>query len=80
MRTVDEYEAEVSVPGKFEGEHGYVPYFYDLYLSGLFSDINERDNLVIFNVTEEDTELFPELLYRENVTLVFHSGGFVNEV
>jgi hypothetical protein len=77
MEQRDEYRAQVSGPGKFEGEAPYVPYFWDAYLNGAADD--DTDGILTFHVTDEDRALFPELADRDAVYLYEDSNGFVGE-
>jgi hypothetical protein len=77
MEQRDEYRAQVSGPGKFEGEAPYVPYFWDAYLNGAADD--DTNGILTFNVTDEDRALFPELADRDAVYLYEDDNGFVGE-
>lgn len=66
-------------PGKFEGEPIYVPYFWDEYLNG-GADEEDEDGVLIFIVTEEDRDQFPELKTGDRIGLVQTSDGFINEL
>lgn len=62
-RILREYTVENGIirsPGKFEGERVYVPYFWDLYLNGMFDEDKGRE--VVFVVVSEDLLMFPELI------------------
>jgi len=76
--TYADYVAEVSRPGKFEGEAPYVPYYWEAFLSGC---ADRDDGRVLgFDVTAEDKALFPELAKRRTVKLMETDQGFVVEV
>ena len=68
----------ITSPGKFEGEALYVPYFWDLFLNGDGDSGDEGE--LIFTITPEDREQFPELGRRTTVTLIEDDNGFVCEV
>lgn len=72
------YVSEVSRPGKFEGCAPYVPFYWDVYLTGGA----DRDNgkVLGFDVTADDRALFPELKGRRTVRLVETDQGFIEEV
>lgn len=70
-----ECEADVARPGKFEGEAVYVPYFWAAYLNGFHSD--DHGDVLSFEVTATDREIFPELAGVERVYLRERSDGFV---
>ena len=64
-------------PGMFEGEHIYVPYFWEAYLNGC---ADRDDGRVLgFDVTAEDKKEFPELKRRRTVRLMQRDDGFVCE-
>lgn len=63
--------------GRFEGEAIYVPYFWEVYLDGFASDDDGQH--IMFEVTDEDREQFPELVGRKWVTLYESETGFVCE-
>jgi hypothetical protein len=67
----------VSHPGKFEGCAPYVPYFWDLYLSGEYDRDDGR--VVGWDVTADDRATFPELKGRRTVRLRETDSGFVVE-
>ena len=73
--TYQDYVKEVTRPGKFEGEAPYVPYFWEAYLNGMADD--DDGTTLVFHVTDEDRELFPELKKVRRVYLVEDSNGFV---
>lgn len=68
----------VGCPGKFENEEPYVPYYWDLFLNGAA----DRDDgeILGFDVSIEDRELFPELKGHHAVNLFEDDNGFVREV
>lgn len=76
--TIRECEEAVKGPGKFEGEARYIPYFYDAYLDGLADE--DDDDVLVFQVSPEDTALFPELKQRSHVRFYVRDDGFVCEV
>lgn len=76
MQTKQEYEDIVSYPGKFESEPAYTPYYYDMYLEGMHDYYDEDDNPV-FDITEDDVKMFPELSGNKHATLIEDSNGFV---
>lgn len=64
-------------PGKFEGEALYIPYFWDCFLNG-FAD--EDDSHIVFEVTDEDRSLFPEIPTNQKAITIFErEDGFVCE-
>lgn len=76
-------EEAVRHPGKFQGEAPYVPYLWDLVVSGEagdFDDRSEYDGTVVFWIDDADREVFHELKYVERVTLKETNDGFVIEV
>ena len=75
-KTAEWYQEQVSGPGKFEGEPGYVLYFYELSLEGS-GDYDESDN-VVFDIESEDVELFPELDEYSMLILIESDNGFVS--
>ena len=66
-------------PGMFEGEPRYTPYFYNMTLHSAQDDIEYIDNDVydIFNVTEDDRALFPDLIGIDKVAISIDNNGFV---
>lgn len=64
----------ITDPGKFEGEPHWVPYFWELYLTGGGDDDGE---LIQFTLGPDDYLLFPELTCYEGVGLYVTSDGFV---
>jgi hypothetical protein len=64
-------------PGKFEGEMLYVPFYWDIYLSG-FAD-RDDGKILGFDVEPEDKQQFPELKKRRTVKLYQRDDGFVCE-
>lgn len=77
-----EYEVDdngrIQSPGKFEGARRYVPYFWSVFLNG-FADEDDGD-VLIFEVTHADRDMFPELQGCERVRLREDGNGFVSEV
>ena len=65
-------------PGKFEGEMLYVPYFWDMGLSGMA----DRDDGKVwgFDLTRDDHAEFPELGRKRTVKLYERDDGFVCEL
>ena len=59
-----EYEKTVKHPGKFKGQKAYAPYFYEQVLSGCFEAVNfsDRKRISYIIITEDDMNMFPELL------------------
>lgn len=81
--TRDQIEAAYNVvdgiirsPGKFEGEPVYVPYFWNAALEGGGGDEDDGE-LIIFNVTADDRETWPELAGVERIKLLETDVGFV---
>ena len=71
----------IRMPGKFEGEPVYAPYFYDMMLNGETDgdDISsDGDCISIFVITDEDRRSFPELEGIDELVLWEESGGFVH--
>jgi hypothetical protein len=62
-------------PGKFEGEPLYTPYFWSLMLDG-GGDEEDGDD-VIFQITDEDRRLYPELGSITRLALREDENGFV---
>lgn len=89
------YEEESRRPGKFTGEPGYVPYFYDQALNGFggewechCSELGEEEvslgcecdsHWETFTVSAGDVLIFPELAGRASIRLYVASSGFVSE-
>ena len=73
-----DYEEQVSGPGKFEGEPAFVPYFYNLYLDGggEFTDVDGVD-VSLFSVGGEDCDMFPELDDVDEVCIWEDEQGFI---
>lgn len=67
----------IKTPGKFEGEMLYVPYFWDAYLNGMAD--SDEEEILGFEVTEEDRAMFPELIDQTQVLLHVRDDGFVCE-
>lgn len=65
-------------PGKFEGCHIYVPYFWEIGMNGLA----DRDNGQVygFDITAEDKAIWPELNHRRTIKLFESEIGFVYEL
>jgi|GEM_PF-3392201 len=74
----ESYANDVKEPGKFEGEAAFVPYFWDAYLNGSADD--EIGDTLVFRVTDEDRDLFPELDGVDTVYLESTNDGFVVQV
>lgn len=73
----DECDADVSRPGKFEGEAIYVPYFWAAAQNGLQDEVwGDYD---MFKVSETDRNIFPELAKVDVVVLTENEQGFVVE-
>lgn len=68
----------VKGPGKFEGERPYVAYYWEMYLNGCAD--GDDDEILSFNVTPEDTAIFPELKDRNVIKIVETDQGFVCEI
>ena len=77
VRTRRAYEERVRGPGKFEGEPAYVPYYWDAYLQGCYAD--DDGEVITFDVTDEDRDLFPELQGVRRVRLYETGSGFVRQ-
>lgn len=75
---VDPKDNIIHVPGKFEGEARYVPYYWDIGLEGCAD--RDDGNTWGFNVSKEDKIAFPELKRRRTVKLIEDNLGFVREV
>lgn len=68
-------DGRIQDPGKFEGEPVYTPYFWDAFLNGI---VDEDDGeTLVFNLTAEDREEFPELEAFKQVLLWEDDQGFV---
>ena len=77
---LDGYDIKQGVicsPGKFEGEHAYVPYFWTIYLDGGADDDGQ---VITIPVEPGDRRLFPALRRRRYVRLGEDDFGFVSEV
>ena len=76
---VDKYGLIIN-PGKFERETQYTPYFYNMTLHSAQDDIEYIDNDVydIFNITEDDRALFPDLIGIDKVSISTDNQGFVS--
>jgi hypothetical protein len=77
-KTRAQWAAEAKHPGKFEGEAAHVPYYWDLYLDGMYEE--DDGEVVTFEVVQDDLKIFPELKSRAKVCLSESSDGFVQEV
>ena len=78
FRLIDEYrvsEGVITAPGKFQHEPVFAPYFWDQYMNGLAME--EGDDL-IFEISAEDEQVFPELKDHSVVTLREDELGFVH--
>lgn len=66
-------------PGKFEGEAIYMPYFFDLFLDGVYDLILDGDDgeIIKFKVCDEDKKEFPELNGVKSVAFRVTDFGFV---
>lgn len=78
---IDEYKVNehgrITSPGKFEGEMLYAVYFYDAMLDG-GSDETWSDGSDLFEITDEDRAIFPELEKDDKyILLEYRSDGFV---
>jgi len=72
-----ECEEAVSRPGKFEGEHIYTPYFYDVILNGEREILEE--NITTIEIEPEDREIFPEIPSdATRIILAESEQGFVH--
>lgn len=65
----------IAEPGKFEGEPLFVPYFYRCGLDG-HGDYDENNNWV-FEITDDDRGLFPDLADSTQITIIETESGFV---
>jgi hypothetical protein len=65
-------------PGKFEGENEYIPYFWEVGLDGLFDQ--EDNGILLFDVTYEDVDRWPELAGIKTIRLYEREDGFVIEL
>ena len=76
---VDKYGLIIN-PGKFEREVQYTPYFYNLTMHSAQDDIKYIDDWVydVFNVTQSDRELFPDLIGIDKVSINTDNNGFVS--
>lgn len=64
-------------PGKFESEMLYAPYFYDAMLNGM-GDETLADNSELFELSDEDRAMFPELGSDTFLVLSESDSGFVS--
>ena len=64
-------------PGKFEREPLFVPFFYDLMLSGCGEDIEDEDGAARFEIEADDKAVFPELAEYKAIVLSEDGNGFV---
>lgn len=81
----NEYDVDsngtIETPGKFEGEHISVPYFWDAVLNGDCVESFDGDTLLSFlTIGEDDLEQFPDLKDRYGLCLYESEQGFVNAV
>ena len=74
MKTREEYLADVSRPGKFEGESPWAPYFYDLLMDG--GADSDDDGVATFEIQSEDVAMFPELAGYDHATVFEDDLGF----
>lgn len=78
MKTREEYEQEVSRPGKFEGEQPWAVYFWEAALDGCGEDVYDGGTLhSLFTVDDDDRKLFPELDGVKRVAVWETDSGFV---
>ena len=77
--TRQECEEMVKGPGKFEAEPVYAPYYWDLaMISGEDETECDGDTLIsVFNVSDEDRAIFPELNDVKTIRLWEDGNGFV---
>jgi hypothetical protein len=68
---------DVKHPGKFESCAPYVPYFWEMYMTG--GADRDDGNTLGFDINAEDRALFPELRGRRTVRLYETESGFVVE-
>lgn len=66
----------ITSPGKFEGEPEYVPVFWDLAMSGQYDEIGDYGE-VIFRLSDQDKEEWPELAGFGVLTMIEDGNGFV---
>jgi len=82
--TVEECEDLVNGPGKFEGCSRFIPYFHDISIDGGADDEEwdeDTDNVTyIFEVNEDDVDMFQELADVEYVKFYEDDNGFIVEV
>lgn len=74
--TRKEYDEMVSRPGKFRGEKPWTPYFYDLWLTGNGTEIDNEESTT-FQIIDEDLKMFPELTGKTQIVLNWDDNGFV---
>ena len=74
--TIDEHGI-IRDPGMFEGEMLYVPYFWNAYLNGMAD--SDEEEILGFDVDDNDRAMFPELEEKTQVLLYQRSDGFVCE-
>jgi hypothetical protein len=66
----------IQTPGMFERQMLYAPYFHELFMDG--GGYEDFDNdLVYFDVNDEDIKEFPELFGVKHIALHFDYQGFV---
>lgn len=72
-------EEMVKGPGKFEGEPIYAPYFWDLAMMSGEDDTEwDGDTMIsVFDVSDEDLAMFPELNGVKTIRLWEDGNGFV---
>lgn len=79
-----EYEAMVKSPGKFEGRHAYVPYFWhECVMDGNVDDTLVDDDggeVDVIVVRPGDVVIWPELTVNQRIGLRETDDGFVVEV
>ena len=71
----------ITSPGKFEGEHLSIAYFWECAMEG--DTITAWDGttpIFFFPITTSDLELFPDLKDRYGLALYETESGFVNSV
>ena len=72
--------ALINSPGKFEGEPQYTPYYWNMVLHGAADETIgpiERWTYDIFEVTEDDKDIFPELENVKVISVTSDEFGFV---
>ncbi len=65
---------------QFEGEYLSTPYFYYSFLEGYGEYVSGDEDMIIFEISKEEEEQFPELKGKSKFYLYFKRGGAVHGI